>query len=298
MVHIYKLLALICCLVANKSHSLTYPYADELIGESILIHANGSEDLGEIGRRFGIGYLEMTEANPELPVDEEIALNTKVTIPSAFILPPGPKVGVVVNLAELRLYYYHEDGLYVTTQPVGIGRRNRNTPLGKTTIIEKRKDPIWIPTENIHRESLAMGEVLPKVVLAGGDNPLGKYALRLGWPEYSLHGTNDTSGVGKRSSAGCLRMFPEDIEKLYHLVKQGTKVRIINQPIKYTVTSGMLYLEVHAPLGEHEMQHPDWSHLVLQLDKLFGDTTIISWYAANLALSKQSGIPTPIGMLS
>jgi len=146
----------------------------------------------------------------------------------------------VINLAALRLFYFRPDGS-VETHPLGIGRAGWETPLGKTKIVRKRRNPIWYPTKSIR----ALRPGLPKVVPAGPANPLGRYALYLGWPTYLIHGTNMPFGVGRRISSGCIRLYPEDIERLFTEVPVGTPVTVVDQEIAVGWRQGRLYLEVH-----------------------------------------------------
>src|SRR5690606_9951022 len=136
--------------------------------------------------------------------------------PSAFILPPGPREGIVLNLAELRLYYYHPGGKKVSTFPVGIGRSGWLTPVGETVIARKKEGPTWIPPKSIREYMKKKGVHLPEKVYPGPENPLGDFALYLGWQNYLMHGTNQPNTVGIRSSSGCIRMYPEDIKRLFY----------------------------------------------------------------------------------
>jgi len=164
------------------------PAGDNVVGELKHTYSGEGETLFELGRRYDIGYYEMVEANPSLDPDGILPERTYVNIPAQFILPPGPRKGLVINLAELRLYYYHPNERAVTTEPVGIGREGGwQTPIGTTTITAKKKNPFWYPTKNIREDAEKLGETLPKVVPPGPDNPLGKYALKLGWPTYLIH---------------------------------------------------------------------------------------------------------------
>lgn len=269
--------------------------SQDMIGKPQYIMSDPDDTLAELGRKYDIGHVEMIEANPNVHPAEPIGERREIVIPSEFILPPGPRTGIVINLAELRLYYYHPNEPFVTTEPIGIGRDGWNTPLGITKIVEKRKDPTWIPTANILRDAEEQGIEIPKVIGPGEDNPLGRYALRLGWSEYSIHGTNRPEGVGRRSSAGCIRMFPEDIEHLFNLVEVGTKVRIINEPIKFGWSGRSLFIEAHAPLREDIHIASDWMEIVEYLNSEYGDKILVSWSTAQEALNYHIGLPIPIG---
>ncbi len=198
------------------------------VGEDQYTFSEGGETLAEIGRRFDMGYREMVNANQKLNTTRPLPAGIQVIIPSKFQLPDVAHKGIVINLAQFRLYYFPPDENVVITCPVGIGRKGWSTPLGVTKIIAKQINPVWRPTENIQAAAAEHGMLLPDEFPSGEDNPLGKHALRLGWTSYLLHGTQRPEGVGSRVSAGCLRLYPEDIEHLYEIVKIGTPVRIIN----------------------------------------------------------------------
>ena len=234
---------------------------DEVFGEIRVIAAQHEDTFVALARIYNVGYEELRQANPG--VDEWLpGEGTNITIPSLYVLPRAPQRGVVVNVAELRLYYFpNESGPLpegvapgsrkVVTHPISIGRMDWSTPLGTTTVTSKVANPSWYPPQSIRDEHAARNDTLPRVVPAGPDNPLGKHALRLGLASYLIHGTNKPSGVGMRVTHGCIRMFPEDIEALFKTVPVGTTVNIVNQPVKIGWTAdGSLYLESHPALKE------------------------------------------------
>ena len=213
-------------------------------------------------------------------------------------MPFGKRNGILINIGDLRLYYY-EDGKLIDSFPIGIGRSGWETPLGKAKVIKKKKDPIWIPPESVRKEDPS----LPKVVAAGEDNPLGNRAFYLSMPSYLIHGTNKPYGVGMRVSHGCIRLYPEDIEILYELVNEGTKVNIINQPIKAGWNSNKLYIEVHilpdyvTSSEEKEVikntdLYPQAYEIVQKAAGL--DITKVDWNKVKEAVKQAKGIPTDI----
>ncbi|HET8808473.1 MAG TPA: L,D-transpeptidase family protein, partial [Methylophaga sp.] len=207
----------------------------------------------DIARSFDLGYGDIVNANPNLdawvPGD-----NQRVIVPTRFILPNAPRQGIVVNIPEMRLYYYQAkqvgEAQRVVTHPIGIGREGRDTPLGKLSIIQKRKNPSWTPPESVRKEHAAAGDILPAVVPPGPDNPLGSRAMRLSNPSYLIHGTDRPYGVGLRVSSGCIRLYPEDIESLFSKVPVGTQVNIIYAPFKVGVKNNELYMDAHKTLDD------------------------------------------------
>jgi L,D-transpeptidase ErfK/SrfK len=220
----------------------------------------GKEDtLPDIARRFDVGYEEMVTANPG--VDPWLpGVGKEVVVPTQFILPAAPREGVVVNVAAMRIFYYppHKKGepQMVFTHPIGIGRVGWKTPEGTTKIVSRQKDPVWVVPKSVHDEHAEDGEILPAVVPAGPDNPLGAYMFRLQWPSYLIHGTNKPYGVGMRSSHGCIRLYPEDIAVFFDMIPVGTKVTVVNQPYLFGWRDGTLYLQAY---GVMEDDSRDWS---------------------------------------
>ncbi len=207
------------------------------------------ETLVELAIKHDLGYNEIVDANPGIDPWYP-GKGTEVVIPTSWIVPfEGVKLDntrgfIVVNLAEMRLYFFKglkDRRLSILTFPIGIGRQGADTPLGYYRIIQKLKDPVWYVPESIRKEDPS----LPLSVPPGPENPLGKYALRLSNPSYLIHGTNKPLGIGRRVSHGCLRMYPEDIELLYRLVNTGDQVLIIYEPVKIAKAKRGIYIEVH-----------------------------------------------------
>ena len=184
----------------------------------------------------------------------------EVVVPTEFVLPAAPHEGVVVNVAAMRIYYYppHKKGepQIVYTHPIGIGRVGWKTPEGTTRIVSREKDPKWVVPESVRKEHAEDGDMLPAVVPAGPDNPLGQYAFHLGWPSYLIHGTNKPYGVGMRSSHGCMRLYPEDIAVFFDMIPIGTKVTVVNQPYLFGWRDGTLYLQAYAVMEDDSR---DWN---------------------------------------
>lgn len=250
---IKSLFYILSLLIFSQTWATTFvlPTSGDLIGKIKYVHPEMGETLSEVGIRYDIGFYEMVRANPQIDPARPLSAVTRLIIPAQFILPNGPRVGLVINLAEYRLYFFPSDDNIVITMPVGIGREGWTTPTGITKIIAKEQDPIWKPTPNVRAEAAKHGMPIPHIFPPGEGNPLGRHVLRLGWPTYLIHGTNRRDGVGSRVSAGCIRMMPEDIEYLFGFVSKGTQVRVINQPVKLGFFHGQLYLQAHPSLAEH-----------------------------------------------
>jgi len=238
----------------------------DVIGEVQHARVKKGDTLLDIARLHDLGQDEILQANPA--VDRWLpGVGTAILIPHRHIIPKAKRTGLILNVPEMRLYYFPRPGLgqlpVVITHPVSIGRMDWKTPLGNTQVVAKQTDPAWYPPRSLKKEAAASGKTLPAVVKPGPDNPLGRYAIRLGIPGYLIHSTNKPYGVGMRVTHGCVRMYPEDMEALFDDVPVGTPVQIINQPIKVGWLDGTLYLEVHPPLAEDRQKYADITQRVL-----------------------------------
>ncbi|MGD9409818.1 MAG: L,D-transpeptidase family protein [Thiohalocapsa sp.] len=262
---------------------------DSVIGTPFYVKTSAEHTLLDIGRYYGSGYDEMKQANPSVDVWVP-GDNQDVLVPDFHVLPNAPREGLVMNLAEKRLYYYHSP-TEVEVFSVGIGREGWETPVGTYSVIEKIKDPTWTPPASIRAEYEKRGETLPPVVPAGPDNPLGAYAMRLSNPSYLIHGTNKPWGVGMPVSSGCTRMYPEDIEALFPKVKTGTTVRIVDQPYKVGWRGDQLFLEVNLPDG----QSPSNPRQVIPSRYAQADDVTLDWNEVQRTLEDNSGLPRLVG---
>jgi L,D-transpeptidase ErfK/SrfK len=274
--------------------TFTIPYDSDIVGNLQTTKVTKGKSLGEIGRQFDIGVYEMIEANPNLnPWVPKIGAT--VVIPSEFILPPGKRQGLVINLAEMRIYYFHPNENKVSTHPIGIGRKGWNTPLGSAHIIQKKALPYWQPPTSIRKEHIKNGDPLPSIVPPGPDNPLGEYAMRLSIPGYLIHGTNRPGGIGVRSTSGCIRLFPEDIQTLFPQIAIGTPVRIIHAPYKFGHRGYSIFLEAHQPLSDHYHFLENKISLLKQaLEEAMLDSYVIDWNYAEKKTTQPQGYPVLI----
>ena len=223
------------------------PPSPDLVGKLSFHETHAEDTLIDLAPALGVGYVELVAANPG--VDPWLpGEGTRLAVPAARLLPSGPREGIVVNLGDLHLYYFEKDAP-VRAYPIGIAKDGYATPMGVTEVKGKREKPPWIPGESARRDDPS----LPKSVPPGPDNPLGEHVLYLGWPTYLIHGTNDPRGVGRHSSRGCIRLYPDDIAELYRLAEPGTPVRVVNEPVKLGWIAGELYLEVN-PDAEESLQ--------------------------------------------
>jgi L,D-transpeptidase ErfK/SrfK len=278
---------------------------DDVVGTEQITIASQEDTLPDIARRFDIGYEEIVRANPG--VDPWIPGEGRhIVVPTQFILPDAPHEGIVINVAAMRLFYFpahrKDEPQLVYTHPIGIGKLGWSTPQGVTHVVSHVKDPVWRPSAALridHRND--NGEDLPAVVAAGPDNPLGKYEFRLGWPSYLIHGTNKPYGVGLRSSHGCVRLYPEDIEKIFQMVPNGTQVRVVNQPFLFGWHDGQLYLQAYTVLEDDKR---DWANAQKKLlshslpeyvrQALHAAGAEIDWQSVAAVTHAPRGVPVPV----
>lgn len=273
-------------------------FADTYIGQMQEMTAGYEDTLVHVGRKYGVGFVEMRAANPTL--DPWIpGAGAHIVIPTMNILPDAPHQGVVINLAEMRLYYYQSPFEPPKTFPIGIGRDGLRTPVGTTSVVRKTAGPIWRPTPRMRSED----PTLPPEVLPGPDNPMGTHALYLGFPSIAIHGTNKPYGIGRRVSSGCIRMFPEDITQMFAMVPAGTKVTVVDQPIKAAWIGNRLFLEVHptqeqAALMEREGAIPDYQltekDLAYVMRVAGPSVEKLDWQAIRKVVKERKGYPIAI----
>ncbi|MEE8539841.1 MAG: L,D-transpeptidase family protein, partial [Woeseiaceae bacterium] len=318
--HMLTLLFFMALPIAAQAEQFELPPDDnDVVGALTVVAARADETLLDLARRHGLGYEDIVRANPE--VDTWLpGEGTEVLLPTRYVLPPGPRKGVILNLAEYRMYYFPEpkDGepAIVMTYPMSIGRMDWETPLGLTRIISKVRSPTWYPPESVRAEHAADGDPLPRIVPPGPKNPLGAFAMRLGLPGYLIHSTNRPAGVGMRVTHGCIRMFPEDIRFLFDQVSVNTPVRIINEPVKVGWHGDELVMEVHRALEivpfetdsgeitnevlpEDLLVQPERNILTALTEQFVAATNTrageLDWERAEDLLERADGIPMPVG---
>jgi L,D-transpeptidase ErfK/SrfK len=276
----------------------------DVVGEVQVVKATKEDTLTDIARRFNVGYEEITRANPKL--DPWLpGEGAEVIVPSQFILPDAPRTGLVINIAAMRIFYFPPvkkgERQVVFTHPIGIGKVGWRTPEGVTKIVRRQKDPTWRVPVSVRKEHHENGEELEPVIGPGPENPLGKYAFYLQWPSYLIHGTNKPAGVGLRSSHGCIRLYPEDIEQFFNMVPIGTQVRVVNQPFVFGWRDGELYMQ---PYDVLEDDTRDWARAQKRLltkslavrlqQEVQQHHEQVDWNLVSSLAHSPRGVPVPI----
>ena len=298
MIRLFSL-ALMLAAITPGALAVTYPLPPEgsrLVGApvTVVVPQGNTRPLEYFAAQYGQGLSNMLEANPG--VDPFLPkAGTTLTIPQQLILPDTVREGIIVNAAEMRLYYYPPGGNTVEVLPIGIGQAGRETPRNWVTAVERKQEgPTWSPTPNTRRAYAAEGKTLPAFVPAGPDNPMGLYAIYIG-RLYAIHGTNSNFGIGLRVSQGCIRLRNNDIKYLFDNVPVGTRVQLIDRPVKVTTEpDGSRWVEVHEPLSRNRAEFESTRKVPLTISA--AQRTQLLNEGAGAELERRSGMPVKIGM--
>ncbi len=293
-----KLLITALVLGAMGGAAPALAYNKDYIGEVEYYRAAYEDTLVHLAREHNLGFVEIRAANPQ--VDPWMpGEGTKVVLPKQHLLPDAPQKDIVINLPEMRLYFYETPGAKPITYPLGVGREGLNTPTGTTTVTWKRVGPTWTPTERMRKEDPTLKVTYPP----GPDNPMGTHAMYLGWPTYAIHGTDKPYSIGRRASSGCIRLYPEGIKDIFPRVRNGATVTVVDQPIKAGWIGDEMFIEVH-PTQEQNLRIEDIGNLssyeitredIRMINKKAGQyKDHIDWEKVRESVRAHTGIPTAI----
>ena len=292
------LCSFIMLLTSQSALAVSYPLPPEgsrLVGSplTITIPQNNTQPLEAFAAQYGQGLSNMLEANPGVDVFLPKS-GTTLVVPQQLILPATVRNGIVINVAEMRLYYYPPEGTTVEVLPIGIGQAGRETPRNWVTAVERKQvGPTWSPTPKTRRAYAAEGKTLPAFVPAGPDNPMGLYAIYIG-RLYAIHGTNSNFGIGLRVSQGCIRLRNNDIKYLFDNVPVGTRVQLIDRPVKVTTEpDGSRWVEVHEPLSRNRAEFESTRKVPLPISAALRTELINE--GAGAELERRSGMPVKLG---
>lgn len=296
--HIITVAGMLFIAICQPAHAETFSISNEntIIGAPTSVSADAGDTLITIAQHYDVGLNAIAAANPDIAVTAQLQPGTRVEIPGAHILPPLPHNGIVINLPEMRMYYYSAAGT-VRTYPIGIGRVGKTIPLAHTAVVRKAENPSWIPPEDIRAFNKEQGVVLPKVMPAGPDNPLGPMAIYLKIPTYLIHSTIFPDSVGRRASFGCIRMHETDIKDFFPAVTPGTAVTIVDMPSKVGWQGNDLFLETYAPLEEHSNEYyAGYAGIVYAIQSASGNNpAFIDWQSVSELADTRDGKPHDIG---
>jgi L,D-transpeptidase ErfK/SrfK len=267
---------------------------DDVIGRLAVIRLEEGDTLPDIARHFSLGINEVGAANPGIDIWVPKA-GERILLPLSFILPDALRKGIVINLATMRLFHYKGDGKLsaVSTYPTGVGTTERPSPLGQMCVERKMFRPTWYVPASIAEDHRKKGDPLPAKVPPGPLNPLGEHALYLSKSGYLIHGTNKPSSIGLRATNGCIRLYPEDIKRLFESTPAKTPVSIVNQPYLVGQRDGVVYMEVHTPLEDSDTVELEKIYAKLRnFEKKSGRA--LDWKKIKEVVAEARGIPVPI----
>lgn len=274
------------------------PPADEsLVGQVKYTTAGSNDTVVTVAKRYNLGFNALEQANPQLAITKAFPSDASLTLPTQHLLPNLTRQGIIINLPEMRMYYFLTNGK-VLTYPIGIGKIGKTIPITNASITRKTEHPTWMPPESIREFNLQQGVILPQVMPAGPDNPLGNHAIYMTIPTFLIHSTIFPESVGKRASFGCIRMYETDIKEFFPIVDKGVPVVILNAPAKLGWQQKKLYMEVHPPLEEHssapEATLPGMTHMINAMTK--DHDVLVDWQSVAYLAKERDGLPHDIGM--
>lgn len=273
---------------------------DSVVGAVQKVRLEEPAKLVDLARRYSVALDDLQRSNARVKGVRSgtVPAGAELTLPTQFVLPDAPRRGIVINIAERRLYYYpgdpDDEASAVRVYPAAVGREEWETPTGLTHVAERIVDPPWFPPQSIREEAAKNGEPLPGKVPPGPENPLGKHALRLGWNKHLIHGTNAPASIGQRASHGCVRLFPEDMERLFDDVREGTPVRLVDQTVKLGTREGALYLEAHESRSPAAEASRNRARHQIEVWAKKNPGQRIDWTRVQRALSEPTGVPVRI----
>jgi len=271
--------------------------SNSLVGGLQYYNVQSGDSIAKIAQHYDVGYNGLEQANPDYNV-ANVSAGTTLKIPTYHLLPNQGRQGLVINLPEMRMYYYPAGSAEVYTYPIGIGKIGRTIPVTLTSVTRKAENPTWVPPDSIREFNLEQGIVLPQVMPPGPDNPLGPYAIYMRVPTYLIHSTIFPESIGKRASFGCIRMFEKDIENFFPSITRGVPVAIINAPTKVGLNNNHLYLEVHPALEEHSGAYDaSLPGIVSKISHNYKNIPmLVDWQAVSYIAQERDGIPHNVGV--
>ena len=297
---ISSVVSLLFLLGTSHAFAATYQVPSEhesLIGQIQQGSTKEGDSVRTVTKQYNLGYNAIENANPQLDLSRGFVTGAFIQIPTQHLLPNLPRKGIVINLPEMRMYYFPAGTNQVLTFPIGIGKIGKTIPITLTSVARKARDPIWIPPQDIREFNLKQGVVLPRIMPAGPDNPLGPYAIYTRIPTYLMHSTPYTESIGKRASFGCIRMYESDIQEFFPSIKPNIPIAIINSPIKVGWQDARLYVEAHKPLEEHDPNAASRATMVsLVSHSASGPDILVDWQMLEFMAKEKDGVPHEVGM--
>ncbi len=298
--NIKHLLSLSILMISNQAFATAYstPAANEsIIGKIQTGFVKSGDTAATISQAYDIGFNEIQNANPSIDMNHRFSAGREVVIPTEHLLPSGKRKGIVINLPEMRMYYYTDKEVY--TYPIGIGKTGKTIPVASASVTYKKTNPFWYPPQDIREFNLKQGVILPRVLPPGPDNPLGNYAIYMSLPTFLIHSTIFPESVGRRASFGCIRMYETDIEGFFPTIKRGVPIEILNNPTKIGWQNKSLYMEAHTPLEESQADAdaslPGIVHKIVE--NTAHEPVLVDWQGVSFIAKAKDGTPHEVGVI-
>jgi L,D-transpeptidase ErfK/SrfK len=262
------------------------PRLRPVIGQPSRGFVEFEETLLDVAFRHRAGFEAVERLNPGLDPWVPPA-GSLVDLPTEMILPDAPEKGLLINIPEMRLYDFRQKG-GPEIFAVAVGDAEDPTPVGSFQVGNKRVDPHWTVPASIRAEK----PDLPAVVPPGPDNPLGSRWMTVGSSSYGIHGTNVKWSIGRIATHGCVRLYEDDMERLYDRTPSGTPLRLIYEPFKWGLDGRVLYLEAHPDIYG---RRPDRLADALATPRALGLLRALDLEAVMRTVEQVRGVPVPVG---
>ncbi len=262
-----------------------------LVGQMQTYRIAPKDTLLDVARNAGLGFQEVKDANRY--VDEWIPpAGEDVAVPTRWILPAARPQGIVVNVPEMRMFMFPQhtapgQHVPVRTWAIAIGADDTPSPTGSFRVTSKDKNPTWYVPDSIYKTMEKKRRVIPP----GPNNPMGEYRIRLSKGLYSIHGTDTPWAIGRQTTHGCIRLYPEDIGELYALVKPSTGGTLVYEPVKLGMDEGQVYVEVHEDVYK---RFPSLEREAFRLVRQAGVEPLIDPERLRQAVRERRGMPIDI----
>jgi len=243
----------------------------------------------DVAYRHRLGFDRVARLNPDVNVWIPNP-GTVIRLPTEHIVPDTPWRGLVINVPEMQLYDFTQRNAEPEVFAIAIGDSIDPSLHGAFKIGAKRENPAWHVPKSIQAER----PELPPVVPPGPDNPLGPFWMTIGSTSYGIHGSNNEWSIGREATHGCIRLYNDQVARLYARTKTGTPLRLLYETIKLGRRDRSIYVEVHPDVYQRD---PDRERNVFERLNALGLLPYVDELTLRRAISDARGIPVAIGAL-
>lgn len=270
----------------------TLALSHAVVGERFEYVVKQGDFLISIAARFGESAMVIAQSNG-IDYNGLLYPGQRLEIDNRHIVPETLGNGILINLPQRMLFFFRAGSL-AGAYPVGLGKPTWPTPTGQFHVVQLRKNPTWTVPISIQEEMRRERQVVLTTVPGGPDNPLGKYWIGLSLPGYGIHGTSAPPSVYHFQSHGCIRLQPEDVEKLFPEVEIGTDGEIIYAPVLLALLDdGRIYLEVNRDVYNKGVNALQMLNELAEANHL---TNRIDWQKVAQVVEQQEGLARRINL--